>query len=457
MLLNEKMMTQGECLQNQKKPPSCPRPKPGEAAGGCTFDGAQITLLPIADAAHLVHGPIGCSGNSWEWRGSLSSGPFLSRFGMTTDLGEQDIIFGGEKKLRRAIGEIIERYSPPAVFVYATCVTALIGDDLEAVCKSESQRWSIPVIPVNSPGFLGNKNLGNRLAGDALFEHVIGTAEPEEPLTPYDINLIGEYNIAGELWDINELFGQVGIRVLSRITGDGRFQEVRYAHRAKVNMVVCSRAMIGLAKNMRDKYGIPFFEGSFYGARETAFSLRQIAYLLGDRALEIRVEQLIKREERRLERELAEAKSVLRGKRVVLYTGGVKSWSVITALQELGIKVVGVGTNKSSREDVSRIKERVTADTVLIDEGGAARILKTVRDKKADMIIAGGRNMFVALKEQIPYLDINQERHTAYAGYKGLTRLANHLVESLTHPVWEAAKRRPPWEGVPPYGHYAGK
>lgn len=451
MLLNEQSYSDNECLQNQKKPPSCPRPKPGEAAGGCTFDGAQITLLPIADAAHLVHGPIGCSGNSWEWRGSLSSGPLLSRYGMTTDLCEQDIIFGGEGKLRKAIGEIIERFHPPAVFVYATCVTAVIGEDLDAVCKSESERWSIPVIPVNSPGFIGNKNLGNRLAGDALFDHVIGTAEPEGLLTPYDINLIGEYNIAGELWDINELFSQVGIRVLSRITGDGRFNDIRFAHRAKVNMVVCSRALIGLAKRMEERYRMPYFEGSFYGARETAFSLRQIAYLLGDRELERRIEQLIKREERILERELAEAKAILKGKRVVLYTGGVKSWSVITALQELGIKVVGVGTNKSSREDISRIKERVTPDTVLIDEGGSARILKTVQEKKADMIIAGGRNMFVALKEQIPYLDINQERHTAYAGYRGLKRLAEHLVHSLNHPVWQVVKRRSPWEGGPFY------
>lgn len=453
MLLNEQPFSETACLQNQKKPPSCPRPKPGEAAGGCSFDGAQITLLPIADAAHLVHGPIGCAGNSWEWRGSLSSGPLLSRYGMTTDLSEQDIIFGGEAKLRKAIGEIVERFRPPAVFVYATCVTALIGEDFDAICKSESERLSVPVIPVISPGFIGSKNLGNRLAGDALFEHVIGTAEPDErTLTPYDINLIGEYNIAGELWDINELFRQLGIRVLSRITGDGRFAEIRCAHRAKANMVVCSRALVGLAKKMEERYGTPYFEGSFYGARETAFSLRQIAYLLGDRELEIRIEQLIKREEKRLERELAEARAILKGKRVVLYTGGVKSWSVITALQELGIKVVGVGTNKSSREDISRIKERVTPDAVLIDEGGSARILKTVRDKKADMIIAGGRNMFVALKEQIPYLDINQERHTAYAGYRGLKRLADHLVQSLTHPVWQIVKRRSPWEGGPFYG-----
>lgn len=63
------------------------------------------------------------------------------------------------------------------------------------------------------------------------------------------------------------------------------------------------------------------------------------------------------------------------------------------------------------------------------------------------MIIAGGRNMYVALKEQIPFLDINQERNTAYAGYIGLKKLAKHLVDSLQHPIWELSRLEAPWEG----------
>ncbi|MNW33637.1 Nitrogenase molybdenum-iron protein alpha chain [compost metagenome] len=423
----------------------CPRPVPGEAAGGCSFDGAQITLLPIADAAHLVHGPIACLGNSWESRGSLSSGPELSAYGLSTDLGEQDIIFGSERKLQESIRYIVNRFAPPVVFVYTTCVTALIGEDMDAICKAETEQLGVPVIPVNSPGFVGSKNLGTRIAGDVLLQHVIGRTEPEQT-TPHDVNLIGEYNIAGELWHIEQLLQQTGIRILSRITGDGRFREISWAHRAKVNMVVCSRALLGLAVQMERKYGIPYFEGSFYGAKETSYSLRQIAYLTGDREVERKVDKLAAREELRLQRELEPYRRLLKGKRVVLYTGGVKSWSVITALQELGMKVVGVGTNKSTVEDVSRIAARIGDDADYIPEGGARQILKTVRKRQADMVIAGGRNMYMALKEQIPFVDINQERHTAYAGYEGLLTLARQLAYSLEHPVWRLAAKQAPWE-----------
>jgi len=439
-----------DCGNQTPKSKPCPRPKPGEAAGGCSFDGAQITLLPIMDAAHLVHGPIACAGNSWESRGTLSSGPSLSQYGFATDMNDTDIIFGGEKKLKNSIDYIAERFAPPAIFVYATCVTALIGEDMDAVCKEAAGRLGLPVIPVNSPGFVGSKNLGNRLAGEALLQYVIGTGEPEDE-TPLGVNLIGEYNIAGEIWDIEKLMNSAGITLLSRITGDARYKEITWAHRAKVNMVVCSRALLGLAKEMKSKYQIPYFEGSFYGAKETTYSLRQMAYLMNDREMERRVDRLTEREESKLSQDLRPYRKVLRGKRAVLYTGGVKSWSIISALKELGIQVVGVGTNKSTDDDIARIAERVGDDTEYIPEGGAARILKTVKDRKADIMIAGGRNMYVAMKEQIPFVDINQERHRAYAGYEGLLRLAKELTYSLENPIWKLASSPAPWDKEVPY------
>ncbi|MBB1489899.1 nitrogenase component 1, partial [Oceanospirillum sediminis] len=87
----------------------------------------------------------------WDNRGTRSSGSELYRIGMTTDLSEEDVIMGrGEKRLFHSIGQALDRYSPTAVFVYNTCVPALIGDDFEAVCKAASEHFSIPVIPIDS-------------------------------------------------------------------------------------------------------------------------------------------------------------------------------------------------------------------------------------------------------------------------------------------------------------------
>ncbi len=101
----------------------------------------------------------------------------------------------------KSIREILDKYNPPAVFVYQTCVTALVGDDIEAVCQRATEKFGKPIIPVNAPGFAGVKNLGNKLGAEALLDYVIGTVEPEFT-TPFDINIIGEYNLVGELWQV---------------------------------------------------------------------------------------------------------------------------------------------------------------------------------------------------------------------------------------------------------------
>ncbi|MBD2137932.1 nitrogenase iron-molybdenum cofactor biosynthesis protein NifE [Anabaena sp. FACHB-1237] len=447
--INELLHEPG-CEHNQnkgeKKKKSCSQQaQPGAAQGGCAFDGAMISLVPITDAAHLVHGPIACAGNSWGSRGSLSSGPMLYKTGFTTDLTENDVIFGGEKKLYKAILEIKERYQPTAIFVYATCVTALIGDDMEAVCKVAKEKIGIPVVPVIAPGFIGSKNLGNRFGGEALLDYVVGTAEPEYT-TPYDINLIGEYNIAGEMWGVLPLFEKLGIRVLSKITGDARYEEICYAHRAKLNVMICSRALLNMARKMQERYGIPYLEESFYGIDDVNRCLRNVAEKLGDPDLQARTEKLIAQETAALDVALSFYRERLQGKRVVLYTGGVKSWSIISAAKDLGIEVVATSTRKSTEEDKAKIKNLLGNDGIMLEKGNAQELLKLVRDTKADMLIAGGRNQYTALKARIPFLDINQERHHPYAGYVGMVEMAKELYEALYSPIWEQIRKPAPWE-----------
>lgn len=449
------------CAHNDKAKSGCARPKPGATAGGCSFDGAQIALLPIADVAHIVHGPIACAGSSWDNRGTRSSGPTLFRTGMTTDLSEQDIIMGrSEKRLFHAIKQAIDEHSPAAVFVYTTCVTALIGDDVEAVARDASERWSVPVIPVDCAGFYGTKNLGNRIAGEAMFRHVIGRREPDPVpaaaqrpgIRVHDINLIGEYNIAGEFWNVAPLFDELGLRILCSLSGDGRFREVQTMHRAEANMVVCAKALLNVARRLQSDYGTPFFEGSFYGVADTSQALRDFARLLGDDDLRARTEALIAREEAKINAELEPWRERLRGRRVLLYTGGVKSWSVVSALQDLGMEVVATGTRKSTEEDKARIRELMGEDALMITEGSPGALLGVYREQRADILIAGGRNLYTALKARIPFLDINQEREFGYAGYSGMLELARQLALSIESPVWEAVRRPAPWAAAPTLG-----
>ncbi|MHC5770002.1 MAG: nitrogenase iron-molybdenum cofactor biosynthesis protein NifE [Nostoc sp.] len=447
------------CKSNQKKftgqkKLTCTKPpQPGATQGNCPFDGAMVSVGAITDAVHLVHGAVSCTHNPWATHGSLSSGSQLYQTAFTTDFSEGNIVFGGEKKLYKAIMNVAQRYHPAAIFVYATCLSALIGDDIDSVCKLATQQINPPVIYVNAPGFLGSKNLGNRIGNETLLNAVIGTAEPEFT-TPLDINIVGDYNVAGETWNILPLFQKMGVHVLSKITGDARYQEVCYAHRAKLNVVLCSNVAIQMAQTMAERYGIPYIEESFYGATNLNDCLRNVAaklsISLGDSViaceLQERTEKLIAQENAALDIALAPYLADLKGKRIILSTGGVKSWSLILAAQDLGMEVIAATDGKTTEEEKAKIKQYLGADAMLLSDTTPQALLKVLHQTKADVLITGAGNKYTALKTGIPFLDINHERHHAYAGYAGLVVLARELHEALYSPIWEQISKPAPWD-----------
>ncbi len=423
------------------------KPSGGES---CAFDGAYIVLNPIRDALHVVHGGITCGAHNYESRGALSSGSQLYRVGISTDLSELDIINGATEKLRTILLENIQRFSPAAVFVYITCIPAMIGEETERVCLDVERTTGTPVIPVGAPGFLGHKNLGNRLAGEVLLK-VIGTKPVIRHRAP-SINIIGEYNISGDLWNILPVFEKLGIAVNCVMTGDEDYDNICRAHGADVNMLVCSRALINLAVGMKQKYNIDYFEASFFGLansfnayQKTLLSIYKNPNLAKrckmslDEALEKLQEEV--EHTRKL---LSPYRKKLAGKKAVIYSGGVKSWSLISCLQDLGIETAAVGTKKASASDLDKIEKLAGPDKMFSDTS-PKNTMRLIRETNADFFIAGSRNQYLAYKERIPYIDVNQERVADYGGFIGLVQLARDLCKTLESPVWQIARESAPW------------
>ena len=442
----KELLDESACEHNKTKKVACNAPTPGTTTGGCAFEGAQISLFPYADAAHLVHGPMTCLGTSWETRATGTSWQSrdLTQMGFTTDVSLNDVVFSGEEKLFNAIDYIMEHYSPEAVFVYATCVTALIGDDIDLTCKQAAEKYGVPMVPVHAAGFVGSKNLGSRLGGEAALTHLVGTKEPEAT-TPFDINLIGEYNVTGDMWQYTPLLEELGIRVLSSLSGDGRIADIRTAHRAKLNVIVCAKSLVSLTRKMEERYGVPSISLSFYGKRNTSKGLLAIAEALGDDDLIIRTKALIAREEAHLKEKLAPYNTFFQGKKAVLNTGGNKTWSIAAALQDLGIEVVATAVKKATEDDRGKARQTLGEKGVLMMNPGVEQA-KLIDETRADLLLAGGRSLYTAIKKGIAFADVNQEKKKSYGGYDGLLNLAEDLKNALQNPVFKNVARRAPWE-----------
>jgi nitrogenase molybdenum-cofactor synthesis protein NifE len=442
----KELLDESSCAHNQVRKVACNAPTPGATTGGCAFEGAQISLFPYADAAHLVHGPMTCLGSSWETRatGTGYPGRDLTRMGFTTDININDVVFSGEEKLAAAIDYIMAHYAPEAVFVYATCVTAMIGDDIDLLCKQAAERHGVPVVPVHAPGFVGSKNLGSRLGGEAVLTHLIGTKEPEQTMA-FDINLIGEYNVTGDMWQYTPLLEELGIRVLSTLSGDGRIAQIRTAHRAKLNVLVCAKSLVSLTRKMQERYGIPSISLSFYGKRETSNGLLAIAEALDDLDLIERTRILIAREEAKLNEKLKPYQSFFKGKKAVLNTGGNKTWSIAAALQDIGIEVVATAVKKATGDDREKARQTLGDKGVLMMNPGSEQA-RIIDETGADLLLAGGRSLYTAIKKGIAFADVNQEKKKSYGGYDGLLNLAEDLKNTLQNPVFKNVARRAPWE-----------
>lgn len=439
------LLNETACTHNDKKDKKggCDKPKPGATSGGCAFEGSQISLFPYADAAHLVHSPATCIGASWETRATKTSynGPNNTAFGYTTDVTTNDVIFGGDQKLEDSITYIINNKKPKAVFVYETCVTAMIGDDMDNVCKRMEEKFGIPIVVVHAPGFVGGKNLGSRLGGEAVLEQLIGTSEPEE-IHPFGINLIGEYNVTGDMWQYSHILEKIGIKIVSSLAGDGRIEDIRKAHRAKLNVIVCAKSLITLTRKMQEKYQIPYISISFYGKRDTTNAIRSIVNAFGDAELTKRAEKIIAEEEAKLEEALIPYRKILEGKKAILNTGGNKSWSIASALQDIGIDVVATSVRKATLEDKEIAAEYVK---ILMTDPGSEQA-KLIDEYNVDILLAGGRSLYTAIKKKIAFVDVNQEKKVSYGAYSGLVNLAHDVCNAVNNNVFKVVGNKAPWE-----------
>ncbi len=407
----------------------------------CVFCGSRVVLYPIADAVHLVHGPIGCAVYTWDIRGALSSGPELHRLSFSTDLQEMDVIFGGETKLYKALIELIDRHAPKAAFVYSTCIVGLIGDDLAAVCRRVAEEKGIPVLPVMSEGFKGNKREGYQAACTAM-RQLVGTGDTGG-ISRRSINILGDFNLAGEIWLIREYFNRIGVEVVANITGDGRVDDIRRAHGASLNVVQCSGATMDLANMMEKDFGIPSLRVSYFGIEDMAEALYEVAGFFKDPEMMDKARRLVREELERLLPELNRYKAALKGKKAAIYVGGAfKAFSLVKAFRLIGMDVVMVGSQTGTKEDYQELHEITDQGTIIVDDANPLELSSFLKEKDVDIFVGGVKERPIAYKLGVAFCDHNHERKEMLAGFQGMLNFAREVYGSVMSPVWQFVPRR---------------
>jgi nitrogenase molybdenum-cofactor synthesis protein NifE len=262
-------------------------------------------------------------------------------------------------------------------------------------------------------------------------------------VSPLSINILGDFNLAGETWIIKEYYRRMGVEVVSCITGDGRVDEIAKSHRAALNVVQCSGSMTYLAKMMKDTYGIPFKRVSYFGIEDMSQALYDVASFFGDAGVEAATGKLVYDEVSALLPDLASYRRDLEGRKAAIYVGGsFKAFSLVKALRHLGMQTVVVGSQTGSSDDYNYLKEITDEGTIICDDTNPLELSRFILEKGADLLIGGVKERPIAYKMGIAFCDHNHERKEALAGFKGMRNFAREVHASVTSPVWKYSPAR---------------
>ena len=422
---------------------------------GCAYAGSKgVVWGPIKDMIHISHGPVGCGQYSRAGRRNYYVGTTgINTFGtmnFTSDFQEKDIVFGGDKKLDKLIGEIDTLFPlNKGISVQSECPIGLIGDDIEAVSRKKAKELDKPVIPVRCEGFRGvSQSLGHHIANDAIRDHVLPTRDNDNSFetTPYDVSIIGDYNIGGDAWASRTILEEMGLRVVSQWSGDGTLAEMELTPKVKLNLLHCYRSMNYISRHMEEKYGIPWVEYNFFGPTKVAESLRKIASYFDD-TIKAGAERVIAKYEAEMAPVIAKFRPRLEGKRVMLYVGGLRPRHTIGAYEDLGMEVVGAGYEFGHGDDYDRTMKEMGNATLLYDDVTGYEFEEFVKSVKPDLIGSGIKEKYIFQKMGIPFRQMHSWDYSGpYHGYDGFAIFARDMDMTLNNPCWGTIT--PPWKAV---------
>ncbi len=258
------------------------------------------------------------------------------------------------------------------------------------------------------------------------------------PAKTAGVNILGDFNLAGEMWIIKNYLRRIGVEVVANITGDAKVADLKQAPAAQLNLVQCAGSMTYLAKQMEEVFDIPFIKVSFFGVTDTSDSLMRIAYAVGDKEVIKRAKAFIEEEKNRVIPLLNKYKKNLEGKKAAIYVGGgFKAISLIRQFHEFGMNTVMVGTQTGSKDDYEVIQHLVDEDAVILDDANPAELEAFMKEMGADILVGGVKERPLAYKLGVAFCDHNHERKHPLAGYEGTLNFASEINLSMNSPVWE--------------------
>lgn len=411
-------------------------------SSSCDAGCALNQLASISDVAVINHAPSGCTAGSSTTivhytqlaakRGIEYNTVFLG-----TDMDEADTIFGATEGLRQIIIETYSRYQPKAIFVGTSCVSGIIGEDVDSVIAELQAELPVPLAPVHCEGFKSRVWASGFDAAD----HAVLTSLVKPPQKKSNIINFKNFNESARK-EIIEIFANFGVEPFF-FYANSTVEELSRLAEAQATVSICGTLGTYLGNGLEQEYGVPYIKTiNPLGIAGFETWLREIGRVIGQDAA---VAAYIERERAFYLPKIEAVKQQLTGLRAVLGMGASFAFQVSRVLQELGIEVVWVASwhfdAKYDNGEAPPYLEQLVADNpdnfkVSVSDQQNFEILNILNTYKPDIYLARHPGTTVwAIKQGIAALFLGDEYKTF--GYRGTLDFANTILDTIRNRSFE--------------------
>ncbi|MFB3764765.1 MAG: nitrogenase component 1 [Methanotrichaceae archaeon] len=423
----------------------CNRKCPKHQERSFSQSGPCDEMMPLLNSAMIngnvviAHSPAGCPSMIdavylLNKIGRLSrSQPIEPISFISTNLSENDVVFGGATELGKAIVEADSRHHPNLITVITSCASGIIGDNVEAVVNAVQPEVKASVVPMRCEGFRS----GAVATGyDAFLYALLRVIQKPEKKRKNTVLIVDPLTIdrKNEV-EIERLLSKVGISVQwFPLFQD--FETVKRASEVTGASTLCNLMSNFFLRALDEKYDVPFAEPPMpVGIEYTGWWLRDVAKLFGKQD---EIEKVIAEEEARVRPKLDEIRKVVEGKRVYVGFNLARSVGVQSLLLELGMETA-VTTGFEYSDDygqapLENLAKRSKEFLVQIGNFQQFEWTNLFHREKPDLLVGGQEHSGWALRDGIPVTALLPD--TFYIGYEGAVSFAKEITKTLRNPSY---------------------
>lgn len=420
--------------------------------GGCVLAGINSVLGAIDRVCPIYHSGPGCCMQTTaadQGQSGHKSSRFVSFVSLpSTNMLEKEVVFGGTEKLRTTVQGAIDIIDADAYFVLTGCTAGIIGDDIVSVTE-EFQDKGYSVYPIETPGFVGDSNLGYETVWTTMINQVI---EEDVPKDDKLVNIFGVIPYHDPFWsgaleEIDRILSALGLKVNTFFTKHQGIETIRKCSGAALNIIINPWLFKGPAKKMEQKFGIPSIRvpGLFVGATDTTKFVRQVAEAMHlDQEI---VDKVIAAEEEYVYDYLAQSVGVVSWKRFAVVADANNAVGITRYLANdfsFTPVLVIVSEPLFRQEDKDRIVAQIedleyAKPPKVIFASDQYQINQALREEEEEitLLIGSSNEREVALEKDIQFIlaafPMNERLvfNRTYAGYRGSLTFTEDLYDNL--------------------------